>query len=170
MRLTIIEDTRQQAGKHELKHEKWAAHGDTIHRCALPCGDYALPSPIHIDTKANMQEIAQNIGGTAKEHARFRRELTLAQNIGTKMYVLVENTDGIRCLADVARWQNPRLSDNPKAITGERLARAMATMQERYGVTFLFCGPEQSAGYIHALIEPYAKLLEQYMREAANGE
>ena len=23
MRLHIIEDTRQQAGKHELKHEKW---------------------------------------------------------------------------------------------------------------------------------------------------
>ena len=170
MRLHIIEDTRQQAGKHELKHEKWAAHGDTIHRCALPCGDYALFPVVSVDTKNSMQEIAQNIGGTAKEHARFRRELQLAQANGCTLYVLVQNTDGIRSLADVARWQNPRLSDSPKAITGERLARAMATMQERYGVTFLFCGPEQSAGYIHALIEPYAKLLEQYMREAANGE
>lgn len=160
MRLHIIEDTRQQAGKHELKHEKWAAHGDTIHRCALPCGDYALFPVVSVDTKNSMQEIAQNIGGTAKEHARFRRELQLAQDNGCTLYVLVQNTDGIRSLADVARWQNPRLSDSPKAITGERLARAMATMQERYGVIFLFCSPEAQAGYIHKILEDEAKKRE----------
>lgn len=155
--MVILEDTRQKAEKHTIKHAKWQAHGDTIYRCALPCGDYALPSPVYIDTKANMQEIAQNIGGTEKEHARFRRELILARDIGTKLYVLVENEEGIRDLNGVASWVNPRLIDSPKAITGQRLARAMETMQERYGVTFLFCHPEQTAVVIWSILERYQK-------------
>lgn len=149
----IVEDTRQQAGRHEIKHAAWAAHGDKLTRCALPCGDYALPPKVSVDTKANMQEIAQNIGGSASEHKRFRRELQKAQDMGTHLYVLVENEEGIRSLGDVASWVNPRLIDSPKAITGERLCKAMATMQERYGVTFLFCSPERAAGLIYYLLE-----------------
>lgn len=155
--MVILEDTRQKAEKHTIKHAKWQAHGDTLTRCALPCGDYTLPSPVYIDTKANMQEIAQNIGGTEKEHARFRRELILARDIGTKLYVLVENEEGIRDLNGVACWVNPRLIESPRAITGQRLARAMETMQERYGVTFLFCHPEQAAGVIWSILERYQK-------------
>lgn len=151
--MVIIEDTRNKPDKHTVKHAKWEEHGDLLERCALPCGDYARPSPVYIDTKANMQEIAQNIGGTQKEHERFRRELIRAQNMGTHLYVLVENDEGIKGLQDVTRWVNPRLIDSPKAITGERLARAMQTMQERYGVTFLFCHPQQAAGIIHYLLE-----------------
>ena len=153
MRLHIIEDTRQQAGKHELKHEKWAAHGDTIHRCALPCGDYALFPVVSVDTKNSMQEIAQNIGGTAKEHARFRRELVKAKDNGCHLYILIENEDGIRSVDDVARWWNPRIAESPRAITGERLCKAMHTMQERYGCTFVFCTPEQAAGMIYLILE-----------------
>lgn len=153
MRLHIIEDTRQQAGKHELKHEKWAAHGDTIHRCALPCGDYALFPVVSVDTKNSMQEIAQNIGGTNEEHARFRRELVKAKDNGCHLYILIENEDGIRSVDDVARWWNPRLAESPRAITGERLCKAMHTMQERYGCTFVFCTPEQAAGMIYLILE-----------------
>ena len=149
----LIEDSRNKAGKHEAKHKAWAAHGDTITRCALPCGDYALFPLVSVDTKASMQEIAQNIGGTTKEHERFRRELQLAQACGCHLYVLVENEENIQTIMDVAKWVNPRLIDNPKAITGERLAKAMCTMQERYGVTFLFCHPDRAAGIIYYLLE-----------------
>jgi hypothetical protein len=149
----IVEDTRQQAGKHELKHATWKEHGDNIIRCALPWGDYMAVPPVSVDTKASMQEIAQNIGGSKAEHERFRRELIGAQEAGCHLYVLVENDEGIETLEDVARWVNPRLIDSPKAITGKRLCIAMNTMQERYGVTFLFCSPEQAAGMIHYLLE-----------------
>ena len=151
--MTILEDSRQQKGKHELKHSIWEAHGVTIDRCALPCGDYALPPPVAVDTKANMAEIAQNIGGSVKEHARFRNELNRAKEDKTHLYVLVENTEGIRSIQDVRSWVNPRLIESPKAITGERLAKAMQTMQRRYGCTFCFCRPEEAAGYIYALLE-----------------
>ena len=151
--MNIIEDSRQQAGKHELKHKAWADHGDKWIRCALPFGDYAAVPPVAVDTKASMLEIAQNIGGSREEHNRFRRELQRAQEMGCHLYVLVENDEGIATLGDVAVWVNPRLIDSPKAITGLRLARAMETMQERYGVTFLFCHPERAAATIHYLLE-----------------
>ena len=149
----LIEDSRQQAGKHETKHAAWEEHGDKVIRCALPFGDYTAVPPVSVDTKASMQEIAQNIGGSKQEHNRFRRELQRAQEAGCHLYVLVENDEGIRSLEDVMYWINPRLIDSPKAITGLRLARAMQTMQERYGVTFLFCHPERAAATIHYLLE-----------------
>ncbi len=151
--MVIIEDTRQQAGKHEVKHAAWKKHGDVLVRCALPCGDYMAVPPVSVDTKASMQEVAQNIGGSSAEHNRFRRELIKAQEAGCHLYILVENDEGIRDLAGVRLWVNPRLIDSPKAITGERLAKAMETMQERYGVTFLFCAPERAAAMIHYLLE-----------------
>lgn len=148
----LIEDSRQQAGKHEIKHNDFAAAGDTLIRCALSVGDYALPPAVSVDTKASLSEIATNIG-TPKDHKRFRAECQKAQSMGTHLYVLVENTDGITSLQGVADWKNPRRFMSPKAIDGERLCRAMLTMQERYGVTFVFCRPEQAAGYIKAILE-----------------
>ena len=149
--MVIVEDSRQQAGQHDIKHAAWQAHGDTLVRCALPCGDYALPPAVAIDTKRNIEEIAGNIGGA--EHERFKRELIRARDMGTKLYILVENEEGVASVADVARWINPRLAVSPKAITGERLSKAMHTLEERYGCTFLFCRPEDAARIIYCLLE-----------------
>ena len=151
--MVIIEDTRQQKGRHEAKHAAWEEHGDMIVRCALSCGDYALPPKVSVDTKADMAEIAQNIGGTNDEHQRFRRELIRAREMGTHLYILVENTEGIRSIEDVQAWVNPRLLESARAITGERLSKAMRTMQERYGCTFVFCGPQEAAAYISKILE-----------------
>lgn len=151
--MVLIEDSRQKENKHNLKHIAWEAHGDQVVRCALPCGDYALPPKVAVDTKANMAEIAGNIGGAKAEHERFRNELIRAKEQGTHLYILVENEDGIKNVQDVCRWVNPRLLDSSKAITGTRLAKAMQTMQQRYGCTFCFCRPEEAAGYIYALLE-----------------
>lgn len=151
--MKIIEDTRNKVGSHEHKRRAWDEHGDQIFRYALPCGDYALPPAVAVDTKASMHEIAQNIGGTSDEHARFRRELIRARDMGTHLYILVENDEGVRCLADVMRWVNPRLIESPKAITGERLAKAMRTMEIRYGCNFIFCRPEEAACIIFKILE-----------------
>lgn len=148
--MVIVEDSRQQAGQHEIKHAAWQAHGDQLFRCALPCGDYALPPAVAVDTKRSMQEIAGNIGGA--EHERFKRELIRARDMGTKLYILVENEDGITNLADVRSWINPRIVLSPRCITGERLAKAMRTLEERYGCTFMFCRPEEAAGVIYELL------------------
>ena len=120
--MVIQEDSRQQIGKHELKHKFWANAGVALYRSKVIVGDYCLPPAVAIDTKESMQEIAQNVGGSHDEHVRFISELKLAKEIGTTLYVLIENTDGIQSVADVARWYNPRLDYSPRAITGGRLA------------------------------------------------
>ncbi len=119
----------------------------------LPYGDYAFPPKISVDTKRNMEEIAQNIGGAASEHQRFKNECIKARDCGGKLIILVENTDGITCVDEVHNWINPELVYRPRAITGARLEKAMKTMTERYGVQFEFCTPEQSAKKIMELLE-----------------
>lgn len=148
----IIEDSRQQAGKHELKHKDFDAAGDQLLRCKIPFGDYCLPPKVAIDTKADMQEIAQNIGGTAAEHNRFREELKLAREYGCQLFVLVENEDGIEELEQVQYWDNPRRAFSEKAIQGPQLMKAMQTMQDRYGVVFLFCRPSEAASMIREIL------------------
>lgn len=143
--MVIVEDTRNKLGQHETKRAAWLAEGDELIRCKIPFGDYCLPPAVAVDTKANMAEIAQNIGGPREEHARFRRECQAAAAAGCRLIVLVENDEGIRTVEDVKRWINPRAEYSPKAIDGPRLSRAMQTMAERYGVTFAFCAPEEAA-------------------------
>lgn len=148
----LIEDTRNQIGKHEIKRQAFEAAGDSVLRCKIPFGDYCLPPRIAVDTKADMQEIAQNIGGTAAEHNRFREELKLAREYGCQLIILVENEDGIEELTQVQYWDNPRRAFSERAIQGPQLMKAMQTMQERYGVIFMFCRPSEAAGTIKELL------------------
>lgn len=147
--MTIIEDTRQKSGMHELKHQHFEEMGVELVRNMLPFGDYALPPTISVDTKADMAEIASNIGS---DHQRFKRECIAARDAGCQLIILVENTDGIACVNDVHKWVNPEQIYRPRAITGERLQKAMLTMTERYGVRFEFCQPEESARRIMELL------------------
>lgn len=166
-------DTRQQKGKHEHKNEWWAAHGVPTISIALDFGDYQTDgSNLSIDTKRNVDEIAQNIGG--KEHARFRRECQRAAKAGYRLVILIENIEGITGLRDLGAWINghcracrffrqgkcnPReLStkcikhNKRKPIQGEQLAKAMQTMSNKYGVRFMFCKPERAAETICKLL------------------
>lgn len=150
--MRILEDSRQQSGKHEEKHTRWAEQGVLLTRSKIVVGDYCLPPAKSVDTKASMSEIAQNIGGGKEEHKRFIRELKLAQEIGTKLFILVENEDGIEDLEGVALWRNPRTDYSPDCIQGPRLAKAMHTIQDRYGCVFLFCRPDEAADMITDLL------------------
>ena len=150
--MVILEDTRQQAAKHEAKHSYFTSEGIEIVRTKLPFGDYALwGGTIAIDTKASVEEIAANIGGVA--HNRFREECKLAQRCGARLVMLIENRNGFTCIDDVVLWINPNYRKTARSIDGPRLAKAMHTMSERYGVEFLFCTPEESGRRIVELLE-----------------
>lgn len=159
--MILLEDTRQQASKHTLKHKYFEEHGVDWRRQALYVGDYTLPTDqsICIDTKKDLQEVAMNVCGA--EHARFREECIRARDAGIKLIVLVEEdqTDDrghyvVNDIRDVCRWHNPRLyvyktvtvdgvkkrvRKYPKATTGTTLMKAMLTMQKKYDVEFQFC-------------------------------
>lgn len=173
---TIYEDSRQQVhhgDKHAVKHAWWADHGVEIVRRKLSFGDYmADGSNVSVDTKRNVDELAQNING--KYHDRFRRECLRASDAGFRLVVLVENELGYTAAADVARWMNTHcvkchyraaMKCRPmspsgrcarhgtrKPIQGPRLVKAMATMGERYGVEFMFCAPADSARIVCELL------------------
>ena len=141
--MVIIEDTRQQAGKHDIKHEWFGTNGVELVRSKLPFGDYALVPSIAVDTKKDMDEIAANICG--KEHTRFINECKAAKAAGCSLVILVENEVGISDISQVHIWINPRSVYSMKCVQGARLQKAMETISERYGVKFLFCKPEESA-------------------------
>lgn len=150
-----LEDTRQQAGKHEAKHEWWREHDVALVRSKLAFGDYCLPPAVAVDTKASLFELASNIDA---EHARFRRELVGARDAGVKLVVLVENEDGVTDLDTLSRWRESdvdyrRRKFAQRRIEGARLAKACATMEQRYGVRFLFCAPEDAARIVTEILE-----------------
>lgn len=204
--MIIVEDKGQQDKKHETKHRWFDSHDIELIRAPLPVGDYMLYTDavadvikrkmkrgievkkmdflgsynVSVDTKKDMQEIVGNVCG--KQHPRFRDECILAQNNGIKLYVLIENRDGIKSIEDVFKWHNPRLDvmknssevigfyktgrprykrvqANPGATKGETLAKALLTMQAKYEVEFLFCTPEEAG----------AKILELLKAEVADG-
>ena len=119
-----------------------------------------------MDTKRDIQEAIGNICGS--QHDRFRDEVILAQRNQIKLYILVENSDGVSNLDDLDVWENPRAKMkkwireadgsrkqvfvSPKATKGTSLAKAMRTMQEEYGVQFLFCRPEETGRKILDLL------------------
>lgn len=193
--MMIIEDKGQKESHHILKNKYFESHDVDVLRAPLPVGDYIAADGkvldvirrkssrkmevkkmdfigsynVSVDTKKDIQEIIGNVCG--KQHPRFRDECILAQNNGIKLYVLVENTDGVRSIDDVFHWKNPRLQRYnkikfmhsngkwtnvplPKAAptSGPTLAKALITMQLKYGVEFLFCRPDEAGEKILSLL------------------
>ena len=168
--MIILEDTRQQAQKHDLKHKWIEQNGITIRRQALYCGDYTLPTDqsVCIDTKKDIQELVSDICG--KQHERFRNECIRAQEAGIQLIILTENkgekvghgeiyNPTITKLEELHRWKNPRLfifsggkQKYPRATRGVTLQKACMTLSAKYGVKFMFCTPQQSAAKIVELL------------------
>lgn len=191
----IIEDKGQKEGQHILKNRYFENNEIEVLRAPLPVGDYIIADDkvsdvIHrkakrnmevkkmdflgtysvaVDTKKDMQEIIGNICG--KSHPRFRDECILAQNNGIRLYVLIENADGVKSVEDVFKWRNPRLERYNRIkymqscgkwlnasipitppTSGKTLAKSMLTMQLKYGVEFVFCRPEEAGKKIIELL------------------
>lgn len=125
---------------------------------------------VAVDTKKDLQEIISNICGA--QHDRFRDECLLAQNNGIKMYVLIEDDGGycdkkqtiynkpVTCIEDLFSWKNPRLfiwqkgkQKYPSATKGQTLAKAMLSMELKYGVKFEFCKKSESGKRVIELLE-----------------
>jgi ERCC4-type nuclease len=141
--MLILEDTRQQASKHETKHKWFSENGIKVERCRLYVGDYTLPTnqSVCIDTKKDLQELVQDI---CQQHDRFRNELIRAKEAGIQLVILCEHGGQIKCLEDVYFWSNPRKKVSPKAMDGWKLFKVLNTMKDKYGVRFEFCDKRQT--------------------------
>ena len=149
--MTIIEDTRQQPGKHEIKHRFFADNDIKVVRSKLPVGDYANMKNLSVvvDTKKDIQEI---VGNVTKGHKRFVRECDLASENGITLIFLIENEDGITSIKDLYGWYNKRLRCSPKATSGRTLAKILTGIEYRHGVKFEFCKPVEAGKRIVELV------------------
>lgn len=155
----LIEDTRQQRGKHSIKAAYFETSGECVVRCALPVGDYQRPAKVAVDTKKDICELAKDLH---KEHKRFREECKTAQKIGTQLVILVENTDGVRCMNDLANWteseksfDNRNRNGKAKRYSGKTLAQMCETMHQRYDVLFGFCSPHEAGKKVIDILNAY---------------
>ena len=126
---------------------------------------------VAVDRKNSIDEICGNICSSTRAHERFRDEVILAQKCGCKFYVLIEDKT-VTDIDSLEKWENPRakryfimkareakgyklgvkLAKQPPA-SGKTLAKAMRTMNEKYGVEFVFCKPEDAAQRIVDLLQ-----------------
>ena len=151
----IIVDTREKPRAIVKILAEFDRQGVEYVRRALNFADYFNPDNpgIVIDRKQNLLEVAGNV---VHERKRFVREIERCNRAGCKLVILVEHSPQIRTLADVARWNNPRLKVSPLAVSGERLMKIMHMMAARYGIEWRFCGKAQTGKRIIEILEAKA--------------
>lgn len=163
--MVIIEDSRQQIGQHANVHDYCAKNNIQIVRSKLLVGDYSLPTDqsVVVDTKFGLAEVYGNL---VQDHERFKKECVLAQELGIRLVVLVEE-GWITCIEEVQKWKNPRFESyyylkNAQAhgkftnksipkkppISSQRLMNMMIAMQSRYGVEWRFCDKRSTGAVI----------------------
>lgn len=141
--MILLEDSRNQIGKHKNIEAYCRQQGIEIIRQALNVGDYMLSGPefggikgdIAVDTKSlGVPELASNC---FQEHERFRDELQRAQKLGIQLIILVEEVlPGGR----LENWRSPMGRDGRPRFKFDPavLKKVMLTMQDKYGVKFRF--------------------------------
>ena len=142
--MILLSDTRQQPGKHKNIELYCRRHGIELVRQKLEVGDYMLPDgTISVDTKQDMMEICKDI--MSNDHRRVRAECERAKDMGIQLIILIEETVpfGRVELWEVPRWRTSgryhRYGDPMTLVEPKALAKAMQTMEEKYGVKFRFC-------------------------------
>lgn len=146
----LIEDTRNQVGKHKNISTYCQKHGIELVRQCLSVGDYVLSMDgktpfgnISVDTKESLLEISTNI--CSRDHRRFRSECERSQELGIQLIVLIEEMPpfGRVDYWEVPRWRTGNryhsFGDPMTLVEPKALAKAMQTMTEKYGVKFRFC-------------------------------
>ena len=153
-------DSREKARAIKEIIKEFDRQGITHPVSKLMVGDYMnYDNPrLIIDRKQNLSELCSNV---CQDHERFRRELMLAMQNEIQIVFLVEHGKGIKQLADVIWWDNPRRwkrrknqetgkweEIETKAMTGETLYKILCTQERKYGCKFLFCDKKQTGAEI----------------------
>ena len=153
--MILLEDSRQQEGKHKNIHLYCKRHGIEIVRKCLKVGDYMLSEDgenpvwnVSVDTKMDIMEICKDV--MSSDHRRFRAECIRAQLMGIQLIVLIEEEPpyGKIDLWEVPRWKSNnqfhRYGDPMTLVDPKALRKALITMTKKYGVKFRFCTRRQS--------------------------
>lgn len=137
--MILIEDTRQQKGKHNNVHKYCDSQGIEIYPLTLTVGDYMLGEvqngkvvPIGkraIDTKFALIELA---GDLSKDEQALDKKYRKCYEQGIKLIVLIE--EPFSSIQEIANWKNPH-----GFVNGRKLLDKMHRLKMMYGIDFMFC-------------------------------
>lgn len=163
-------DTRQKPQQWKWLEEEFKKKGYQIKNDKpLTYGDYCIPPNLAkiVDTKYCIQEVVNNITSSSKEHERFRNELIGCQVMGTQLYILIVD-DIVKSVDELTKWKNPRLKlyeiKKRRALkkgeefklkppaSATQIIKAMHTMEQKYGVQFVFCTKQECCDKIIYLL------------------
>lgn len=118
----------------------------------------------------NVVIMEKSLEDICNEVSEIESQFDLLKNNGIKIFVIVKSSE-VNSFDRLYLWRNPQLKryskikykreqgkwqniPTPKElpITGEQLAKAMLSMQERYDVEFLFCRPDEAGAEIVRLL------------------
>lgn len=160
--MTIQVDSREHQHAIQDILAEFNKQGIKYYISKLYTGDYmSLDNPrLVIDRKQNLHELCGNV---CQQHERFRAEMQRAKENGIKIIFLCEHGRNIKALDDVLWWTNPRetyrekvkgvwVTKHRKVMQGDTLYKILNTMQDRYGVEFLFCEKKDTGKRIIELL------------------
>ena len=189
--MKIAVDVAQKKNCHTLKHNMLKEMGHELIRLPIPVGDYIEITPeieevikrrgsklkkmdliglmnVSVDVKASNEELYMDL---VSDHSRFSDSQFLAHNNGIKLYILVENNDGISDVKHFENWKNEKrwqfffkrrkyavahnLPIPRQPVSSLTLKKMMSTEHTKYGTEFLFCKPEETAQKIVEILEQY---------------
>ena len=135
----ILVDTREKGHKKILEY--FASVGQDYIVTKLDAGDYAIFKSFKtiIDKKDGLLELAGNLCHTT-EHARIRRELARAFDLGCENFIFLIQDDKIKNAEDIKNWSSPHTK-----VKGTTLLKTMITMTKKYGVRFIIV-PKKEMG------------------------
>ena len=135
--MVIVEDSRNQIGKHKNINAYLKSVGLRVIRSKLIVGDYVIANrqDTSIDTKKDMVEVSQDI---FQDHKRFRAECELAKDCEIRLVVLIED-NSVSNYEELLKWVNPQPNRSALTPNGERCYKVMKAMEYSYGVEFQFC-------------------------------
>lgn len=151
--MILIEDTRQQKGKHNNVHKYCDSQGIEIYPLTLVVGDYMLGERcgdvvvpignVSIDTKQDMLECATDL---TKDEQALNKKYRKCYEKGIRLYVLIE--EQFNDIYDVAKWQNPH-----GKIGGRKLLDKMHRLTMMYDVQFVYCDKKHTGETIIKLLK-----------------
>ncbi len=150
--MILIEDTRQQKGKHNNVRKYCEHQGVEIYPLVLSVGDYMLGErqggvvrpigKVSIDTKQSLLELASDL---TKDEQALNKKYHKCYEQGIKLIVLIE--ENYNNIYDIAKWQNPH-----GKINGRVLIDKMHRLSMMYGVQFAFCDKKHTGETIIKLL------------------
>lgn len=127
-------DSREKAKAIQKVLEEFDRQKVDYFSSKLYVGDYmSLDNPrLIIDRKQNLGEVCTNL--CSRDNSRFWDEIRRAHKNNLKIIFLVEHSNQIKSIPDVAKW-NSKYS----TITGRQLIDKMFQVAIAYGVDWQFC-------------------------------